>query len=46
MDAIELPKEVTITAWYTQKFLLVKDQKDITWFDLEKLTMENHNFVL
>jgi GLPGLI family protein len=29
MDAIELPKEVTITAWYTQKFLLVKDQKDI-----------------
>jgi hypothetical protein len=29
LDAIELPKEVTITAWYTQKFLLVKDQKDI-----------------
>jgi hypothetical protein len=29
MDAIELPKEVTITAWYTRKFLLVKDQKDI-----------------
>jgi hypothetical protein len=26
MDAIELPKEVTITAWYTLKFLLVKDQ--------------------
>jgi hypothetical protein len=22
-------KEVTITAWYTRKFLLVKDQKDI-----------------
>jgi hypothetical protein len=29
MDAIELPKKLQF-AWYTLKFLLVKDQKDIS----------------